>query len=132
MDCAPLLLSMPLNPTGGCFSYLACFQPMAAELTIFRNGCKECKTLPLHVLTSQKKIESIFCGGKRTCFDTPPHRMFSAASQSVQAPFQAARLHFLELQGSVLAGNMQQGQVFFVKLASCIAVFGGAWHVTVQ
>ena len=126
MDCAPLLLSMLLNPTGSCFSYLACFQPMAAELTIFRNGCKACKRLPLHVLTSQKKIGSIFCGGKRTCFDTPRHRMFFSApqrrhfcrSKALEAPFFGARR----------LGFGCEARCFFLKLASCIMVFGGAWH----
>ena len=97
-----LFFHMLLNPTGGCFSYLACFQPMAAEPTIFRNGCKACKRLPLHVLTSQKKIESIFCGGKRRCFDTPWHRMFVSPqrwhfcrSKALEAPFSGApRLGF--------------------------------------
>ena len=75
MDCL-------LNPTGQWFfSHLACFQPMAAELTI-RKGCKACKR-PLHIwlnvasrnpLFDRKRLD--FCGGKRRCFDTPWHRMF--------------------------------------------------------
>ena len=131
-----LFFHMLLNPTGGCFSYLACFQPMAAELTIFRNGCKACKRLPLHVLTSQKKIESIFLWWKAQVFryTKAPHVCFSTAAMAF-LPFQSARGFIFRSPKARFwmgtCGETQcfcQGQVFFVKLASCIAVFGGAWH----
>ena len=45
-------LSHALEIPGWFSSHLACFQPMAAELTI-RNCYKACKRLPLHVLTER-------------------------------------------------------------------------------
>ena len=132
---ANLFFHMLLNPTGGCFTYLACFQPMAAELTI-RNGCKACKRLPrLHVLTqrgirlTEKKWEHFVWWKAQVlrylhlgtaCFFR--HRSEGVfAVPSSEAPFFGVpRLSF--------GWEHAAGQVLFVKLASCIAVFGGAWH----
>ena len=62
------------------------------------------------------------------CFDTPRHRLFFRHRSEGIFAVPSSEARFFEPQGSVLAGNMQRGWVFFLKLASCMAVFGGAWQ----
>ena len=61
-------------------------------------------------------------------YTSAPPVFFGTAARAF-LPFQAARLQFSSPEARFLAHrSMQRGSVFFLKLASCIAVFGGAWH----
>ena len=55
-------------------------------------------------------------------FYSAPQRRHFCHSKQRGSNFRAPRLGFW------LFGLEQRGSVFFPKLASCIAVFGGAWH----
>ena len=152
MDCPPLLRFHIATPNGTAiennyFSFDMTLEPhpwvvFLESGMLSTNGCSTDNQERLTMLATttsrfgfvastmlcQKKIGSIvvFSAGTfdtlrhRLCFPAPQRGHFCRSKQR-GSNFRAPRLGFgWELE--------QRGSVFVLKLASCIAVFGGAWH----